>query len=823
MKKTLKLIALRFRRTWHVMITISAFATGLGALWWHFDLLSISDQERSAYDDGVKKFTGKDWFPWGQVKQSRDVVIVAIDDRSIREVAQFGPWKRQYSVWPWDRMIWSDLVDYFAEVGVRAVVFDSTMEEMHERIDGDCALGDSLRKTRLPYYTGFNFVPGPPVPAVTPRNWPAGPADLPFLATQCPHAEAEPDGGTAPPGDFPGSSADDSQFPDEAPADAGASPRSTWETEDAGGLLPARLERTASLAAFPVEMRGGLELRHVPTEVGRFSLPDGGSMDDERSKYPVPSMDPILDSVTGFGVVLSESDEDGKMRRTAFAYTDGVNSYVTLPVAVAADLFHAEKVVIEPRRLTIGERQYAIDSDGAAWIDYEGTLQQRFRTIPVVDVLNSRATHELDASLKGKVVVIGGFALGTGDSKSSPLEQAVPGVVKQAATLDNLLTDGFITDAPLWSSLVFTFLMCLLSTALVLIVRNSFVDIGWPVALYVGFFLMTGSFLVLTKLHVLTAMPSLAGTLASVLATTWERIFADKQRDQMKEKFSAFMESDLVEMMVEQDQLPRLDGDIIRITAFFSDIKGFSTFSELFREDQKGLMRLLNRYLSHVTPVLTAQGACIDKYIGDAVVALFGAPVSHADHALRACRGALAVQQSLHELRADFKAEGLPDVYTRIGLNTDELLVGNIGSAQLLDYTAIGDGMNLAARLEGANKIYGTLILMGENTYGDVKQQVVAREVDQVRVAGKHIPVRIYELLGLAGQVPAPKLRVVELYAGALSRYRARDFAGALTVLDEIRVLDAGDGPSETLRNRCLKFLKDPPPPEWDGVADLEK
>jgi adenylate cyclase len=267
----------------------------------------------------------------------------------------------------------------------------------------------------------------------------------------------------------------------------------------------------------------------------------------------------------------------------------------------------------------------------------------------------------------------------------------------------------------------------------------------------------------------------------------------------------------------------------MEITAFFSDIKGFSTFSEKFREDPKGLMKLLNRYLSTVTPVLTAQGACIDKYIGDAVVALFGAPIRYPDHALRACRGALAVQVALTALRAELQAEGLPDVYTRIGLNTDTMLVGNIGSAQLIDYTAIGDGMNLAARLEGANKQFGSLILMGENTYLAVKDQVIAREVDVVRVAGKHLPTRIYELVGLvapeggAGVVSPTKLEVLAGYQQALVRYRALDFAGAKALLGSVALLDPADGPSNTLLHRCEKFMVTPPPAGWDGVTELEK
>ncbi|HEY0879985.1 MAG TPA: adenylate/guanylate cyclase domain-containing protein, partial [Archangium sp.] len=427
------------------------------------------------------------------------------------------------------------------------------------------------------------------------------------------------------------------------------------------------------------------------------------------------------------------------------------------------------------------------------------------------------------ALFKDKYIFVGGIAVGTGDSKATPLEQATPGIVKQAATLDNILNDNFIIAAPYWLSLTFAFLVALFSVALVMVVRNTFVDIGWPVLLYVGFFTITGSFLVATRLHVLSALPGLAGTVASILATTWERLFAAKERERMKEMFQNYMEADLVELMVEQKKLPSLEGENMHVTAFFSDIKGFSTFSEKLKDEPRKLMRLLNRYLSVVTPELTKEGACIDKYIGDAVVALFGAPVPHEDHALRACRGALAVQKAITSLRVEFRGEGLPDVYTRVGLNTGTMMVGNIGSAQLLDYTAIGDEMNLAARLEGANKNYGTLIMMGPGTYEAVKDQVECRELDWVRVAGKTQAVPVYELLAMKGELHHDKLKVVDLYGQALLAYRQRRFGDARLKLEQALQADQGDGPSQRLMQLCTHYETHPPPEGWNGVSSLDK
>jgi adenylate cyclase len=197
--------------------------------------------------------------------------------------------------------------------------------------------------------------------------------------------------------------------------------------------------------------------------------------------------------------------------------------------------------------------------------------------------------------------------------------------------------------------------------------------------------------------------------------------------------------------------------------------------------------------------------------------------VPHEDHALRACRGALAVQKAINTLRVEFRGEGLPDVYTRIGLNTGTMMVGNIGSQQLLDYTAIGDEMNLAARLEGANKNYGTLIMMGPGTYEAVKDQVEARELDWVRVAGKTQAVAVYELLALKGELHHDKLKVVELYGQALLAYRQRRFGDARMKLEQALQADQGDGPSQRLLQLCTHYETHPPPEAWNGVSTLEK
>jgi adenylate cyclase len=797
-KRALLLVMLRFRRTWHVMLILSLIATAIGAVWWKLDFLEISDDEKSAYDDGMKKFTGKPWFEAGKVTRAEDIIVIGIDDQTFVDIKAHEPWRLRYGSWPYARVIWSDVFEYLHKAQAKMVVFDGVMDEPAYDANGDLSLGLTLKETALPVYLGFNvaakFAPFPQVEAM---NLPPKVAQL-RAPVEAPKEAKQP--------------ATEEEFPDEEQKPPEA---------DAALEKAAKLKKVAQLYAFPVEVRGGIELAHFEKQTERN---ENGEATGALDKNPVPPIDSLLDTISGWGLVLMEDDDDGKIRKTKFAYTDGTNTYITLPLAAAADALKADKVIIEPGKLILGNHEVPIDADGTASLFFGGTLDERFRTISLSSVLRARSRPDMDALFKDKYVFIGGFALGTADVKATPLENQAPGVLKQLAVFDNIMHRQFITDAPFWVSLLFTFLVCFFSVALVLVVRSFIVDIGWPVILFAGFFVITGGFLVATKIHVLSAMPGLAGTVASVLATAWERLFADKERERLKEMFKFYMETELVDVMVEGKELPALDGASMHITAFFSDIKGFSSFSEKLKEDPPRLMALLNRYLSTVTPALTLHGACIDKYIGDAVVALFGAPIRYSDHALRACRGALEVQKRLADLRTALAAEGLPDVYTRVGLNTDTMYVGNIGSAQLMDYTAIGDGMNLAARLEAANKEYGTLILMGENTYLEVKNHVIAREIDWVRVAGKSVATRIFELLALnSSEVTEAKLAAVDSYGKGLEFYRTQSFAAAAQFFQKALVLEPTDGPSRAMLTRCREFAAHPPGVGWDGVSELGK
>jgi adenylate cyclase len=814
-RKALLLIRMRIARLWWVMLLISLIGTGLGWTWWHFDFLSMSDDERNAYDDGLQRFNNKPWFPWGRSGKSQDIVLIALDEDTIGAIAHFEPWANRYGTLPFDRTIWSDAVAYLDAVGAKLVVFDFTFSEPKPDPTGDDLFGRTLEEAKVPVVMGFSAVMQvPPLPEVKePKN---------HLHVPKPKVEAPPK--------------------EEAAMDEFPSEPTPEEQKKAREEAEAKLrDRAAEAFAFPVMLDGGIEAATFDP-VQAQGWPDGGIATEEDlerdaglvtidlPRYPLPAIAQLIDGAAGFGTIEVEADDDGKMRETKFVYSDGVNNYLTLATAAAAELWQAQTFELEPGQLRLGSHVVHVNPDGTAKINFRGTMKERFEATSLVNVLRwaaaPKGSPEAEKGrrfLKDKIVFIGPTAQGTGDQKATPFSAREAGVVKQMATLDNMIQDQFILEAPPYGSLVLAFIVALLSVMVVMVAQSFVTDVGMPVFLTFAFFIITGGFITFTNMHVLSAMPGMAGTLAALLATTYNRFLADKQREFFRDVINAYIEPDLVELLAESRKQPSLNGEWKEVTAFFSDIRGFTTIAETLKDDPDKLMKLLRTYLSTVVPTLKDEGACIDKYIGDAVVALFGAPAPHPDHALRACRAALAVQERLALLRKDLQAQGLPnEIFTRIGLNTDKMWVGNVGSiTKPIEYTAIGDGMNLASRLEGVNKAFDTLILIGPKTAEAVKGELVIRELDTIRVAGRQQALTVYELVG--EKVSEQKRQVLDLYGKALELYRHKRFAESLTTLKEAYELDRTDGPVKVLAGKCNQFMQHPPPDDWDAVTQLDK
>ena len=296
--------------------------------------------------------------------------------------------------------------------------------------------------------------------------------------------------------------------------------------------------------------------------------------------------------------------------------------------------------------------------------------------------------------------------------------------------------------------------------------------------------------------------------------------------DRMKaslRSFGKYVPRELVQDLLLSGREAVLGGEKLEITTLFSDIAGFTTLSESLAPD--ALVAVLGEYFERMSETIREHSGTVDKYIGDAIMAFWGAPRPLKDHAVAACRCALAMRDRLAAMQAEWARQGKPAMNARIGINTGLAVVGNIGSPNRMNYTAMGDAVNLASRLEGLNKSYGTGIMIGESTAALVKDQMVLRPLDWVAVKGKAKAILVHELLGERGRVDGAALKAIELHREALELYRGRNFSEAGTrFLEVFATLGRSDGASRKLAERCKEYLEDPPPVEWNGSwAMLEK
>ena len=277
--------------------------------------------------------------------------------------------------------------------------------------------------------------------------------------------------------------------------------------------------------------------------------------------------------------------------------------------------------------------------------------------------------------------------------------------------------------------------------------------------------------------------------------------------------FQKYVPAELVRRLMARGVDAELGGAQQELTVFMSDIEGFTSMSEVVAPD--ALVHHLSEYLTVVADCLHRSGATVDQYIGDAVLAFWNAPEPTHDHAQRACEAALAAQAAIATLNRQWQAQGLSLVFrTRIGINTGQAIVGNIGSDDRMSYTAIGDQINLASRLESANKFYGTSVLLTQHTRDQLRAgSFVTRRVDQLVVYGKTVPIRVYELVGHWDQVPAAVRATVDDYEAAFTLYQQRAFDAAIARLQP----HPDDPPSRVLLARCLVYREQPPPADWDG------
>ncbi len=421
--------------------------------------------------------------------------------------------------------------------------------------------------------------------------------------------------------------------------------------------------------------------------------------------------------------------------------------------------------------------------------------------------------------LKNRIGIIGLTATGTSDIASIPKYNEYPGVGTYHNTINTIMQRDFIKRSGKAVALIIIIVVSLFSGFIVqkLSSRKSLLTsiLGFLLFNLMAFYLFAIHSIWVEQMGI-----NLAILIPSVIIISIKLINEESQKKFIKGAFSRYIAPDVIEQIMQNPESLELGGENRRITIFFSDVAGFSTISE--KLSPPDLVKLLNEYLSEMTDIIISHGGTIDKYEGDAIMAFYGAPQPYIDHELRACKAAIDMKKKLREMQENWRGIGQHELFVRMGMNTGLAVVGNMGSKMRMDYTAMGDSVNLASRLEGANKRYGTTAMISENTYNNVKDHVDVRKLDTIRVIGKTEPIVIYELLGMKGSLPQKVYDVIEVYNKGLEMFSEHQWKKAMKFFNDAIDIFPDDGPSKTYVERCEEFMKKPPSKNWDGVYSMK-
>ncbi len=532
------------------------------------------------------------------------------------------------------------------------------------------------------------------------------------------------------------------------------------------------------------------------------------------------------------GFISMDVESDGSIRKLPLVvrYYDPVKrqNYFFPPLAIRVletylegtllfrvDEFGVEKVLLD----SADSVEIPTNEKGELEINFLGK-RGTFPYLSVTDIIHDRISPATLELLRGKIVLVGATATGLQDIQVTPFDPLYPGVEIHATVIDNILNRNSLHQ-PEWIEasdsgyLIFLGLLLTWIYSRIKSVYGLVVAVGWAAAeFYLSQWVFEHRNIWVTNIY-----PQLENVLIFAALMIYRYNTEEKQKHYIQNVFTRYMSPGVIDQLLKDSGKLKLGGEQKELTAFFSDLEGFTAMSEALPAEEQ--VQFLNTYLTEMTDILLKYQGTLDKYDGDAIKAFFGAPLYLEDHARRACWVCVEMQDRLENLRRRWRKEGKPELHMRVGINTGQMVVGNIGSKNRMNYGMSGDSVNLAARLEGANKEYGTFSILSESTYQQAKEHIEVRELDSIRVRGRIAPVKIYELLGKRGHISKDILMLLPIYKKGIEHYKKREWKEAVVCFKSALILRPKDGPSATLLKRSIYFQKKPPPKKWDGVIGL--
>jgi adenylate cyclase len=640
------------------------------------------------------------------------------------------------------------------------------------------------------------------------------------------------------------------------------SPTITW-TGEIGRVLSAMLEGGARVVGFDLVFQNSIEQSDIPFGDGKFgdrvrgfdrnfllALAAGSSAGKVvlgemlRGDQPVrPSDGQRLVVRQNIRPLNVYTDKDDVIRRVPLTFLIDGKTLPGMALELASRALAASPDIGANGAVTLAGYRIPGDVTGTMALNFDAGADD-IPTYSLADLSLCASKGEKDyfrREFAGKVVIIGTvldqedrrltskrFATGTEAARrprcvnpAQPVagrfeRSSIAGVYIHATAVNNLIGRDVAVELGRLPVLAIAALMALLAALLARLLRPVGATAAFLGAAVVYAFAATiifGHSLVLPLVE-----PVGAGVAAVALMIGYRLIASDKQRRLLQKSFAYYLAPDVIEKMLASNKLPQLGGETREVTVLFSDIEGFSQIAE--RLSPAALMALTNAYLSAMTEIIESCGGYVDKYIGDSVVAVFGAPIDDDHHAASAVRAALGCSRRLAELNRDSSVFQGYQVSQRIGINSGSALVGNFGSQRRFNYSVMSDAVNVASRLEGANKFYGTTIIASDTTVARAGEAFAWRELDTIRVKGRTQSLKIYELLATVSELTSSQSTAITDYEAGLSHWRAREFDLAAACFERSA---AQDRPSALFRERARLAAGNAPDPDWEPVRSLRE
>jgi adenylate cyclase len=514
----------------------------------------------------------------------------------------------------------------------------------------------------------------------------------------------------------------------------------------------------------------------------------------------------LAESAAALGVVGLNYDPDGVIRHAS----PTIEGRPTLALAAAR---RVPSFVPPP------------DTTTPMLIAFRGASRHGIVTVSYYQALD--AEHLLPAGIFRDKTVFVGHSLAaapateeTADHFVTPIGPRTPGVEIHASLLDTLLRQRHVADP--FANVPALVALCLVVAGAMGWVCYRLSPFSAGVLLLLLLVVAAGGALVLRRgdlLRLPVVAPACMAGCVFALTTSYRYTLGSRERLLMRRAFEHYVSPVIVGEILRDPSKLSLSGQEYDATIVFTDLEGFTSLAE--RLSPVEIRQQLSHYLEEMMGILLPARATLDKFIGDAIMVFFGCPVRDPEHALQACRAVLAMDRRMDALNAQWEASGLPRLRMRVGVNSGRVVAGNMGTSTVFHYTVIGDAVNLASRLEGINKFYGTRVLLGQDTWERVRHAFVTREVDLIRAKGKARPLSIHELIAEAGPLPPAKSALLDRFGTGLSAYRALEWARAAEDFGAALQIDPQDGPSRMLLERARRYETDPPPPDWDGIHVL--